>query len=257
MNSSRKFKAIIVDDEYPARLMIKALAAGHSDIIDIAGEAGNSKEAIKLINETVPDLVFLDIHMPGTNGFELLTRIKHQPFIIFTTAYEQYALQAFEANAIDYLVKPIEEKRFALSMQKLQRLAQNNTQPPGLEQLKNLFAGIQQQKKLTAIPIKTGDRFILIRLEEVVYLQAKEKYVYVVTAGNKVYLSDTTLAGFEETLPAAFIRVQKSFIINKDRITELHKYFGNRLIITMNDTNKTRITSGVTYITAIRQSLGL
>ena len=197
--------------------------------------------------------------MPNINGFELLTKIKHQPFIIFTTAYEQYAIKAFETNSIDYLVKPVEEKRFAQSIQKLQRFVKNNIHHSDIEQLKNLFIEFHQNKKVTAtaIPIKIGDRFILIRLEDVAYLEAKEKYVYVVTAENKEHLSDTRLAEFEEILPARFIRVQKSFIINKDRITEIHKYFGNRLIITMNDKNKTRIKTGITYITQIRESLGL
>ncbi|MDB5091751.1 MAG: response regulator transcription factor [Mucilaginibacter sp.] len=257
MNYPHKLKAIVIDDEYPARLMIKNLAGNHSDVIDIIGEAKNGSEAIKLIDETHPDLIFLDINMPNINGFELLTKIRHQPFIIFTTAYEQYALKAFEANSIDYLIKPIEEKRFAQSISKLQGFLNSNTQYSDLIHLKNLFSELQPIKKPTAIPIKIGDKFIFIRLEDVAYLEAKEKYVYVVTTQNAEYLSDTRLAEFEETLPKNFIRVQKSFIINKDHISEVHKYFGNRLIIIMNDKNKTRITSGITYIVNIRMSLGL
>jgi len=257
MNHPHKFKAIVIDDEYPARLMIKNLTCNYADVIDLVGEAKSGNEGIKLINETFPDLVFLDINMPDINGFELLTKIKHQPFIIFTTAYEQYAIKAFETNSIDYLVKPIEEKRFAQSILKLQRFVKNNDPYSYLVQLKKVFLELQQAKTATAIAIKVGDKFIFIRLEEVAYLEAKEKYVYVVTVENREYLSDTRLTEFEETLPGNFIRVQKSFIINKERIFEIHKYFGNRLIITMSDKKKTRIKSGNTYISEIRESLGL
>ncbi len=255
MNISHKIKAIIVDDEYPARVMVRSLAEKHADIIEIIAEAKNGKEAISQINKTDADLIFLDINMPDLNGFELLSKISHQPFVIFTTAYEQYAIKAFETNAIDYLLKPIEEKRFAVCIQKLQHFLEAKKHSD-LSQLTKVLKELQQIKKPTAIPVKTGDKFILIRLENVLYFEAKEKYIFIVTDDNKKHLSDTRLSEFEEMLPSNFIRIQKSFIINKDKIYELHKYFGNRLIITMNDKNKTRITSGITYINSIRSALG-
>ncbi len=257
MKQSNKYVAIVVDDEYPARLMIKTLISNHSDVIDLVGEAKNAIEAMKLIDETKPDLVFLDINMPGINGFELLTRVRHQPFVIFTTAYEQYAIKAFETNSIDYLVKPIDEKRFAQRMIKLQSFTKNKMQYPDLSHLNKLFSELQHAKKAKAIPIKIGDKFIFIRLEDVIYLEAKEKFVYVITSENAAHLSDTRLTEFENILPENFIRVQKSFIVNKERILEIHKYFGNRLIFTMNDKNRTRITSGITFINEIRDKLGL
>jgi two-component system LytT family response regulator len=257
MNHPHKIKAVIIDDEYPARLMIKNLAGNFADLIELTGEAKNGTEGIKLINEIFPDLVFLDINMPDMNGFELLTKINHQPFIIFTTAYEQYAIQAFETNSIDYLVKPIEEKRFGQTVLKLQRFVINKDPHLDLERLKQVFLEFQPVKKATAIPIKVGEKFIFIRLEDVAYLEAKEKYVFVVTLDNIEYLSDTRLAEFEEILPVNFIRVQKSFIVNKEHIFEIHKFFGNRLIITMRDKKKTRIKSGSTYIREMRESLGL
>ena len=256
MISNQKIKAIIVDDEYPARAMIKSLAENYTDMIEITGEAKNGKNAVKLINETNADLIFLDINMPDLSGFELLQKIKHEPYIIFTTAYQQYAIKAFETNAIDYLVKPIEETRFAKSIEKLQRFIASKRHSD-LSQLKNIFQELQQIKKPTAIPVKTGDKFILVRLSNISFFEAKEKYVFIITTDNKKHLSDTRLSEFEEMLPSNFIRVQKSFIINKDKIYEIHKYFGNRLIITMDDKNKTRITSGITYINSIRLALGL
>jgi|SRR5579863_5115227 len=257
MNAVNKIKAIIVDDESPARLMIRNLAGNHNDVITVIAEAKSGKQAIRQINDMMPDVIFLDIDMPDMTGFDLLSKIKHQPNIIFTTAYEQYAIKAFETNSIDYLVKPIEESRFAQAILKLQRFSENGKAHFNLSQLKDFFTKLNQTRKPTAIPIKIGDRFILVRLEDVVFLEAKEKYVYIVTSDNKEHLSDTRLAEFEETLPNNFLRVQKSFIINKDRILEIHKYFGNRLIITMADKNKTRITTGITYIDKIRPAFGL
>ncbi|MFT3910772.1 MAG: LytTR family transcriptional regulator DNA-binding domain-containing protein [Ferruginibacter sp.] len=256
MGTKDKFSAIIIDDEYPARLMMKSLAANHAEMIEIVGEAKNAIEATRLINELKPDLIFLDITMPGMNGFELLSVINYQPFVIFTTAYEQYAIKAFETNSIDYLLKPIEEKRFDLGIQKLLRFAKINKKHE-LSQLKTLFSDLQQAKRPSAIPIKAGNKFILLRFEEVAYLEAKDKYVYVVTSSGKQHLSDTRLNEFEETLPGAFLRIHKSYIINTAYITEIHKYFGNRLIITLNDNKRTKITSGITYIEKIREALGL
>jgi two-component system LytT family response regulator len=252
----KKYKAIIIDDEYPARVMVKDLAAPHKDSLDIIAEAGSGREAIVLIDELLPDVIFLDITLPDMTGFDMLLKIRHQPFIIFTTAYEHYAIRAFETNSIDYLVKPIEESRFGKSIQKLQRLS-GAPGPMHIAQLAHFFLELKQPTKATALPIKTGDKIILLKFGDVVYIEAKEKYVFVVTGDKKEYLSDTRLSEFEEILPANFIRVQKSFIINKDKILEIHKHFGNRLILIMDDKNRTRIRSGVTYIHQIRSNLGL
>lgn len=257
MERSHKLRAVIVDDEYPARLMMKSLAANHADVMEVVAEAKNATEAVGFINQSKPDVVFLDINMPDLNGFELLPKLEYQPFIIFTTAYEQYAIQAFEAHSIDYLLKPIDEKRFAQSIQKLLHFVRGSATYADLTQIQMLVSQLQQNKKPTAIPIKIGDKFIFVRLEDVVLLEARDKYVYVITAVNKEYLSGTRLAEFELILPSHFIRVQKSYIINVDFILEVHKYFGNRLVITMNDKNRSRLTTGSTYINQIRKHLSL
>jgi two-component system LytT family response regulator len=257
MSHPHKFRAIVIDDEYPARLMIKSLVGNHLDIIELVGEAKNETDAIHLIKNTHPDLLFLDINIPNSNGFEILTKIDYQPFVIFTTAYEQYAVKAFEAKSVDYLIKPIEEDRFSQSMRKLQLLAGSSLPHSDLIQMKKFLEELQPVKKATAIPIKIGEKFIFLRLEDVSHLEAKEKYVYVITTESVEYLSDNRLTEFEKTLPTNFIRVQKSFIVNTAHVLEVHKYFGNRLIICMNDKKRTRITSGITYIGNIRQSLGL
>jgi two-component system LytT family response regulator len=258
MIARNKLKAVIVDDEYPARLMIRNLLQDHSETVEVTGEAKNGKEAIKIINAAMPDVVFLDITMPGMNGFEIVSKISCKPFIIFTTAYEQYAIKAFETNAVDYLVKPIDKRRFAQSIQRLQGFRMDNRQGIDLSRLENAFIELEKKRnKSTTIPVKVGDKIILLPIEKVSFLEAKEKYVYIHTQDGKEYLSDTRLGEFEDILPVNFLRVQKSIIVHKEKIMEIHKYFDNRLVITMNDKNRTRITTGGTYITLIRRSLGL
>jgi two-component system LytT family response regulator len=252
-----KLKAIIVDDEYPARLMIKSLATNHDDVLTIIGEAKTGSEAILLIDQMLPDLIFLDINMPAMNGFQMLTKLKHTPYVIFTTAYDEFALKAFETNSIDYLLKPIEESRFAKSIEKVRKIHSQESKLSDLVSIQQLFTALKQESKPTAAAIKIGDKFKLIPFDDIVYIEAKDKYVFLVTKENKEYLSDTRLAEYEAVLPSNFLRVQKSFIINKDKISEIQKYFGNRLIISMNNRSKTRITTGVTYINQIRKSLGL
>lgn len=178
--------------------------------------------------------------------------------IYFLGIDDRYGHQTVVGHeCIDYLIKPIEEGRFSQSIRKLQMLAGSGPPHSDVMLLKRLLEELQPVKKATAIPIKIGEKFIFLRLEDVSHLKAKDKYVYVITAESAEYMSDSRLAEFEKSLPANFIRVQKSFIINTAHVLEVHKYFGNRLIICMNDKKRTRITSGITFIDKIRQSLGL
>lgn len=250
------FKTIIIDDERPARLMLKSLIAAHSNVLELIGEANTGKKAIELIESQKPDLIFLDIQMPAMNGFELLVQLKHKPMVVFTTAYEQYAVRAFQENALDYLVKPIDDQRFAQCIEKVKRW---NSASPNVDfaRLKEMFDRLQPKKEITALPIKVKDKILLVRLNELTYLEAQQGYVELHTDDGKKHLSELSLAELEEKLPGNFIRVQKSFIINKDKIAEISKYFNNRLIITMNDKAQSRITTGTTYISQIRAGLDL
>lgn len=251
-----KVKALIIDDEYYARVMIKNLLAKHADKIEIAGEAQNGNEAVKMILEIKPDLIFLDINMPGKNGFEVLEQIDAPPFVIFTTAYEEFALKAFDANAIDYLVKPIETKRFDKAIEKFEKYIGSGKTIDNAK-LKEALNEFNNKKKPSSITIKSGDKVFFVKYEDIAYLEAKDKYVYAITSESKKYLTDTSLTEFEETLPDNFLRVQKSFIINKNYVAEMHKYFGNRFIISINDKDKTKITTGITFVNKIREEFHL
>lgn len=252
----KEFTTIIIDDERPARLMIHSLLEKYKTSIHIVGEATNGKQAIELIENKRPDLIFLDIQMPDMNSFEMLSQLTRQPLVIFTTAYEQYALDAFKENSIDYLIKPIDEERFDKSIQKLQGLGSINHEMD-IKHMISIFSKIQPKKEVTALPVKNGQKILLVRFSEIVYCQSCDGYVSLFTDSGKEYVSDLNLMELEQKLPENFLRVQKSSIVNKDKIKEIQRYFNNRLIITLNDKNFTKITTGTNYINQIREGLGL
>jgi two-component system LytT family response regulator len=250
------YSAIVIDDEPAARRLMKSLLSEHADIITVIAEAGNGKEAIEKIEELNPDLIFLDIQMPDMTGFEVVERLTRKPNVIFTTAYEQYAIKAFETFSIDYLLKPIREERLKKSIEKVKQFGRLNQSIdiPGLQEIIRQF---QSPQRATALPIRTGDRIVLLRYENITYLEAQDKYVFIFTADGQKYITDQSLTILVEKLPGRFYRIQKSYIINKDRIKEMHRHFNGRYLFIMDDKETTRLTSGRTYYDMIRAEFGL
>jgi len=253
---SLQYKAIVIDDEPAARRLMKNLLQEYSALVTIVAEAGNGREAIQKIEELNPDLIFLDIQMPDLTGFEVIEKLSRKPNIIFTTAYEQYAIKAFETFSIDYLLKPIKEERLKQSMEKLKQFGRLNTSI-NVEGLQEIIRQFQAPAKTTALTIKTGDRIILLRFENISHLEAEDKYVFVYTLDGQKYLTDQSLSALSEKLPAQFYRIQKSYIINKDRIREMHRHFNGRYLFIMEDKAGTRLTSGRTYHEEIKTEFGL
>lgn len=248
----------MIDDEPAARRLMKSLLQDYTDVITVIDEAGNGREAIAKIEELKPDLIFLDIQMPDLTGFEVIERLSRKPNIIFTTAYEQYAIKAFDTFSIDYLLKPIKEERLKQSIEKIRHFGRMGTgqsiDVPGLQEM---IRQLQAPPKATALPIRTGDRIILLRYEQIAYLEAEDKYVFVFTTEGNKYITDQSLTSLEEKLPPQFYRIQKSYIINKDRIREMHRHFNGRYLFVMDDKAGTRLTSGRTYYDTIRTDFGL
>lgn len=249
------FRAILADDEPAARRLMRSLLQEHADVVEVIAEASTGKEALEKIESLQPDLVFLDIQMPDLTGFEVIERLVNKPNIIFTTAYEQYAIKAFESFSIDYLLKPIREERLAISIRKLQQFGKRGGSID-LNGLQQLIQELKAPARATALPIRTGDRINLLKFEHISYLEAQDKYVYIHLADGQKHLTDQTLTMLEEKLPAQFFRVQKSFIINKDKIKEMHKHFNGRFLFVMDDKDSTRISSGRTYQDEIRSTFG-
>jgi len=219
---NHKLRAIIIEDEEPARELLKAYLKNQNDI-DLLTECENGFEGIKAIGENHPDLIFLDIQMPKLNGFEMLELLDEYPEIIFTTAYDQFAIQAFELNAVDYLMKPFSQDRFNQAIQKvMERLKSKNGNKTNIEKLKNQVKN--EGLKTNRIFVKTGNHIDVIPIDEIVYIRAQDDYVELHTPNGK-FLKKETMNVLEQQLPAElFTRVHRSSIINLSQIHKLEKY---------------------------------
>ena len=248
--SPKLIRTVLVDDEDLALHRLRESLKGYP-AIQVIGEAKSGREAISLINELQPDLVFLDIQMPEYSGLEVATQLTRIPMIVFVTAYEEYAVRAFEINSLDYLLKPVEPSRLAITMQRiLQREA------GALDILDKIKGMLEPEKKKTisTIPVNVGNKITLVYMQDVFYFEAKDKYVYIHTA-DAAHLVDYSLAYFEERLPPEFLRIHRGHIINKLKIRELHKYFKGTYIFVMNDARQTRLKSAASYAEIIRTHL--
>lgn len=211
-------KVIIIDDENAGRQLIKEYLKDYPDLI-LIGEANNGVDAVKMINEFKPDLVFLDIQMPGLTGFDVLTRIDELPQIIFSTAYDQYALRAFEVHAVDYLLKPYTKDRFKIAVERLFENKESN-KAEGLTHSLLMEASRYPAKIL----VQSQNKLVTISVEEVLRIEAYGDYSKLVTE-NKTYLSNFGISSLEEKLdPSVFIRVHRSSMINLNSVEELNKY---------------------------------
>lgn len=230
-------KVIIVDDEAAGRKLITEYLKDYSDLI-LLGEANNGVDAVKMINEFKPDLVFLDIQMPGMTGFDVLTHLDELPQIIFSTAYDQYALKAFEVHAVDYLLKPYTKERFKVAVEKLQQNISENKARPLAESLL-----METSKSPERILVQTQNKLVTIALENVIRIEAFGDYSKLVTK-DKTYVSNYGITTLEEKLNSAvFIRVHRSSIINLNAVKELHKY-SKSYDVTMKNGDVVRVSRG-------------
>jgi two-component system LytT family response regulator len=213
-----KIKTIIIDDETLARQITKKYLSSHSEI-EIIAECSNGFDAIKKINEEKPDLIFLDIQMPKLTGFEMLELLENHPVIIFTTAYDNYAIKAFEVNAADYLLKPFPQDRFEEALKK----AKINLQDKISYQhtIQNIIHHNEKKiEKLERVVIKDGTKITILPLDQIRWIEAQDDYVQIYTDNSK-YLKKKTMKYFEKYLNANFIRVHRSYIISVDYIKQL------------------------------------
>ena len=247
------YKTIIVEDEAPARRLLNTLLTQHGHLIVPSGEAVNGSDAIRLINEQRPDLVFLDIQLPDMLGLDVLKQLDCTPYVIFTTAYDEYAIKAFETLSVDYLLKPLKEDRLTQALAKLQQFTHPANSRPGWDNLGSLINGPNPKKETTTLSVKKGNKFTLVQLTDIVYFEASDKYTFVHTTNGQKLFCDHMLAMLEEKLPADFIRVQKSYIVNRQKIVEIHKYSNNRYTLVLNNPDFTRIVTGPSYSSLIKE----
>jgi two-component system LytT family response regulator len=251
--SDIKIPTIIIEDEPAARLRLKKLLDSYNNKFEIIGEARDGQEGVELINKLRPELIFLDIEMPKLNGFEMLSALTIKPKIIFITAYNQYAVKAFEENAIDYLLKPIDKERLDLTIERLSIKNELSTQ--SLIKVLSQLTAEKESKVRQNFSVKIGDKFKLIRIHEVAFFIAEDKYVFLNCVDGKRYIISDTIKDLEQNLSANFLRIHKGCIINCDKILEVHKYFRNRFIVLLDDQAQTKITSGANYYDQINNLL--
>ncbi|REH01856.1 LytR/AlgR family response regulator transcription factor [Flavobacterium aquicola] len=252
---NKRYSTIIIDDEAPARLGLQNLLKEFPETFDVIDIAQNATEAQKKIEALNPDIIFLDIEMPGCTGFQLLERLETIPMVIFCTAYDQYSLEAFETNSIDYLVKPVKLERIEKTVQKLKTFHVKNASDEILKVLKDI-TNRKEEKKMTSITVKKNDKLIFIKLEDVSYFEADTNYT-AIHSQSGTFLSTESISSLEKKLPDNFLRIHRSTIINKDYVKEAQKYFNSRYIITLNDVKNTSITSGRSYSENIKEYFGL
>jgi two-component system, LytTR family, response regulator len=261
-------RAIVVDDEQLARDEL-AFLLGQLGGVDIIGQAGNGLEALTTIERIRPDVVFLDVQMPGLTGFEVARRLldnRAAAHIIFVTAYDQHAIEAFEVNAVDYLLKPVEQARLELALDRVRRrisvervlegdgaVGVNSAQ---LEKIVQLVA--ERQSRRERLAIKVGERFVLVQAEDVVYASLGEDGIAVVTDQHAGMSNYRTLDELQDRLdPTVFWRVHRSHLVNINKIKEIVPWFSRNYILRMKDPKSTEIPVSRTQTKRLREYLKL
>ncbi len=215
-------KALIIDDEPLARMIVKEYLQKHPGI-ELLGECNDGFEGVKAIQQYQPDLVFLDIQMPKINGFEMLELVDQPPAVIFTTAFDEYAIRAFESHAVDYLLKPFSQDRFDNAIQKwMDNRAASTTVSAVSEPL--LEAAAQTPPQSQRIVVKNGSKIKIIPVEDVFYLEAADDYVKIYTKEGS-FLKNKTMNHFEQSLDKnLFVRTHRSTTVNIHQITRIDPY---------------------------------
>jgi len=224
-------RIVVVDDEPLSRAVVREFAAADADI-EIAAECANGFEAVKAVAEHQPDLVLLDVQMPKLDGFEVLELLGRDQPVIFITAYDQYALRAFEVHAVDYLLKPFSAERFEAAMARARERLRARRPTPVEEIVRD---GKARTGPVERVLIRDGANVHVLPVDAIDYVEAQDDYV-AYKSGGKQYLKDQTLATVEATLdPARFVRIHRSYVLNIDRISKVELYAKDSRIAILRD----------------------
>jgi two-component system, LytTR family, response regulator len=236
MTQPATLRVAIVDDEPLARAVVREYLGKH-DGVEIVAECGNGFEAVKAVAEQSPDLLFLDVQMPKLSGFEVLELIGRDVPVVFTTAYDEYALRAFEVHAVDYLLKPFSQERFSNALtrarERVQAHAAGHADQPGLEAL--AADGRRRDMPLERVLIRDGAQVHVLPVDRIDYVEAQDDYVCFKAEG-KQYLKDQTLSTVETSLdPARFVRIHRSYLLNVERIARVELYAKDSRVAVLRD----------------------
>ncbi len=231
-------RAIIVDDEELARSIIREYLADHVEI-EILAQCSNGYEAVKAVTELKPDLLFLDVQMPKLNGFEVLELVESDLVVVFTTAYEQYAVKAFEVHAVDYLLKPFSKERFDEALERAKEKLSRREYPEHQE----LFSSVRPKgETIERVLVRDGSRVFVIPAEKIDYIEAQDDYIAIKSEG-KTHLKKQRLADLQALLdPKRFVRVHRSFILNIDRLSRLELYAKDSRVAILKDGTQLQVS---------------
>lgn len=243
-------KIIIIDDEPLARSIVKKYISAFPEM-ELVDECNDGFEGAKSISQHKPDLIFLDIQMPKINGFEMLEIIDHSPAVIFTTAFDEFAIRAFEKNAIDYLLKPFSKERFDQSIQKFNSLGKK-TDTKTQELLLETSLYPEQNNRIV---VRTGTKVKIIPVHEIEFMEADDDFVKIVTSEGS-FLKNKTLTFYENTLnPKQFIRVHRSHMVNADQVTKIEKYSKDSHLVILRNGQKIPVSK--TGYVKLKEGLGI
>lgn len=250
---NNKYRLIIVEDEEPARNLLKNFLKDCSEV-ELIEECSDGFAGVKAINELKPDIVILDIQMPKLTGFEVLELLEHKPAIVFSTAYDQYAIKAFDENAVDYVLKPFSKARLLQAIGKaVTSINAANPDNQVSEVINNIVS--EKAEPLQRIAVKSGAKIFVLPIQNIQYIEADGDYVKVHTRDNS-YLKEKTMKYFENNLPSdEFVRVHRSFIININEISKIEPFDKDSHVVILKSGVSIK-TSSNGYKT-LKQSLGL
>ena len=246
-----RLRAYLVDDE-PLALKRLTRLLDESGRVEIVGACTDPVEALTELARNPPDVLFLDIEMPGMTGFDLLSRLDPQPMVVFTTAYDRYALRAFEDHSIDYLLKPIERDCLERALEKVDRFR-------GAADAATIATQVIQalrERFLTRIASRIGDRIEFIAIASVTHFFAQDKLTYAATAA-KNHVIDSSITELEQRLdPSRFLRIHRATLLNIDYVKELHSWFDGRLVVRLKDGKQTELTVARDRASLLKEKLG-
>ena len=250
-------RAFVIDDEPLAvKRLVRMLE--NTNRVEIKGSSTDPTEAIAALKDCECDVVFTDIEMPGLSGFEMLRRLDKAPLVVFTTAYSEYALRAFEVHSVDYLVKPVDERQLERALGKLERIQSGAEARPPLDTvLSQLVAALEKPQRFPSrLPSRTGDKVEFVEVNQVSHFYASDKLTYAATA-KKHYVIDRTISDLEEALDESrFVRIHRSTIVNLEFVQELHSWFGDRALLRLKD-SKTELAVARDRVKQLKEKLGL
>jgi two-component system LytT family response regulator len=261
MTKSRPTLGVYLVDDEPLALKRLSRLLDQTGRVEIAGSTTSPEEAIQFLSDHQVDVLFLDIQMPGMNGFELLAKLPAQPMVIFTTAFDQYALNAFEVNSIDYLLKPIEAQQLDRALTKLERLRGASEGSTETERLRTIARELAQslnssaQKFPRRIASRVGERVVFVDVASVTHFYAKDKLTYASTS-SKDYVIDNTISELEEKLdPSQFIRIHRATLLNLNYIEETNSWFGGGMVVRLKDGKRTELQVARDRVRELRSRL--